>query len=172
MTSPCFSPSERKPAARRSARACRSPYETGCGPAIANAVSRPGRPTRSRSVSFSGMARRLRAREPAVQVEHPLAPGGKRVIGFEQRESAHDAPPLEQAEQDVVRIGRLRAGDEWLRAQARARRIEQTAKTDHVLVAVGGELLERLAERLLHHAAQVTPVGIVDDVLNVARDQR
>src|SRR5262245_34672143 len=101
MTSPAFRSSERKPAARRSARACRSPYETGCGPATAIAVLRPGRPKRSCSVSFSGMTRRLRAREPAVQVEHPLAPDGKRVVGFEQRKSTHDAPPLEQAEQDV-----------------------------------------------------------------------
>src|SRR3954469_23784442 len=78
------------------------------------AASRPTRP--APSCSHPG---RIRTCEAAVAIQHPLTPRRERIACFKQFEWADDPRPLEQAEQDVVRVGGLRAGYERLSAQVR-----------------------------------------------------
>src|SRR5438445_6274405 len=145
--SPFARPSEVNPAASARTFWCSCAYVIGAGVRIAvrSGVSRAQRSSQSVRVASTALSIRhgkqgLRARETTEQIEHPLAPCGERVFRFKDFERADDTRPLEQTEQDIVRVRGVGAGQERLRAHHGARRIEQLAKSGDVLVARGGEL--------------------------------
>src|SRR5690242_8845455 len=86
------------------------------------------------------------ARVAAEEVEQLLAPGEHRVVGLEQANRAHDARPLEGAEQDVVGVARAVAAEERVLHQRLAHRRERMAERRQRALRVAAVLLERHAE--------------------------
>src|SRR4051812_17627880 len=115
MMSPLRIPSDVNPAASPRVRSRSCAYVTGAGVTIASRSGASCAQRSSQSVSVGSTAsslggkRNLRSGKAAKQVEHALAPGGERIASFKHFELTDDPRPLEQAEQDVVRIRRIGA---------------------------------------------------------------
>src|SRR5262249_53083105 len=92
------------------------------------------------------------------RIEQALAPGEDRIVGGEQREWTGAARPLEAAEHDVVRVGRLLAGEIELSRECRAQRRETLAERRQMVLAVRTIGLDGRAEPLLPGSAEILAV--------------
>ena len=64
--------------------------------------------------AYSNLIAHRIAREAAIDVEHPVAPAGDRIVRFQEPEWTCRARPLESAEHGVISIGWTRTTEERL----------------------------------------------------------
>src|SRR5713101_2546591 len=80
--------------------------------------------------------------QPAVQVQHSLAPLVDWIRRLEQHERANRARPLESPKRDIVRIERCVAAQKRLRRDHLAQRLEALTERVHTFLAPGTNLFE------------------------------
>jgi gamma-glutamyltranspeptidase len=108
----------------------------------------------------------------AMGIQQALAPCKDRIVLLQQIEIADRPRPHQRPEDDVVGVVRRATTDERLRPKHDPHRIKALAETFHRLVAIGDELLKRLADPRLARDAEVIRVLPIELPGDVETNQR